>query len=117
MLILTQGVVLEAGLLGQRSFSHTHLRTSALAPNLLVLRNRPISHHGLVALTGSVQSPSRSLELAALISNKPPALGLKGWCIWDFVLVLPSSHVLSWDTFWPGEIFLAHLPQKWRLCL
>lgn len=98
MLMVTQGMVLEPGLLVQR-FSHTHLHTSALALNLPVLGNRPISHCGPVALTGSVQSPSRSLELAALISNKPPALGLKGWWIWGFMLVLPSSYVLFWDIF------------------
>lgn len=39
LLTLTQGVILEAGLLVQCSFSHSHLQTSALAPNLPILGN------------------------------------------------------------------------------
>lgn len=74
--MVTQGIVLEAGLQVQCSFPHTHLHTSALAPNLPVLEKGLVSHHDPATLAGSVKSPSGSLELAALISNKPAALGL-----------------------------------------
>lgn len=39
LLTLTQGVMLEAGLQVQCSFSHSHLQTSALAPNLPIPGN------------------------------------------------------------------------------
>lgn len=74
--MVTQGIMLEAELQVQCSFSHTHLRTSALPPNLPVLGKGPISHHDPVVPAGSVKSLCGSLELTALISNKPAALGL-----------------------------------------
>ena len=48
------------------TFSHTHLQTSALTPNLPFLGNCPTSHHGPMSLPGSFESPSRGLEWGAL---------------------------------------------------